>query len=146
MTEKRKRGAPKLYTDERLNKLAESLEQWVIDCHANEEFRILGDWYFDNHVNPNIIGTLLARNERLKEAHSVAKGYQEYQVAKGALMKKLDGRFSTFFLGCQHNWRMKDEEELKKKSFRNDFVRFIAAVKGMSPEEFEESDSDSDNG
>lgn len=131
-------GRPLKYTDEVLDQLAQSLRDWVKKCHKNDEFKLLSEWCFDNEFSPFYFKRYTTRHDGFREAYEWAKTYQEHQVAKGGLNKKLDPRFSQFFLGCQHGWRSKDDVEQQKRDLRNDFVKFMNHVKGEEDDDRED--------
>lgn len=117
----KKRGRPKgslspyIYTDEHLDSLAESLYEWVNDnIESNDQQFLLRDWCFAVGFHYANFSRYIAKNAKFKEAYNWAKAWQEHQVSKGALMNTLNPRFATFFLGCNHNWRMKEKEADKE--------------------------------
>lgn len=131
---------PKTYTDEYLDDLALSLKDWVLECYENDEFRMLYEWCQENDFHPQNFTRYTVNHEGFKEAYHWAKAWQEFQVVKGALTKKVDPRFAQFYLGCQHNWRSKDDPDAQKRDLRNDFVKFIDYVKGVENKEEEDED------
>lgn len=125
-------GRPLKYTDEVLDKLAISLVKWVKECRRKDELFLLHEWCFDNDFQPFYFKRYTDKHEGFREAYEWAKSFQEFQIAKGGLNKKLDPRFSQFFLGCQHGWRSKDDAEQQKRDLRNDFVKFLDHIKDDS--------------
>lgn len=132
---KDKGGRPTEYTEEVLEALAKNLREWV-DMHIeNDELHLLGDWCIKNNFSKCNFKRYCSKNQAFKEAHAYAKSWQEHQVAKGALTKKYDPRFSQFFLACLHGWRIKDDGEARKQDLRNDFNKFLSAAKGEDSED-----------
>lgn len=128
-------GRPKKYTDDVLDKLALSLRKWVKECRHKDELFLMHEWCFDNDFQIYYFGRYIDKHEGFREAYEWAKSFQEFQIAKGGLNKKLDARFSQFFLGCQHGWRSKDDADQQQRSFRNDFAKFLDVVKGEDEED-----------
>ena len=128
---------PSVYTEEKLNELADSLYDWVSKCHEEDEFKLLSEWAFENNFCHTNFKRYTAKNENFRLAYERAKSYQEQTIAKGGLTKKFESRFCTFFLGCQHGWRSKDDADQQKRDLRNDFVKFIEKIKDEDDEDDE---------
>jgi|SRR5271170_6611541 len=132
----------KKYTEEVLDKLAISLKKWVKDCYEKDQLCLLAEWCFVSNFHPGYFKRYTSVHDKFREAHAWAKAFQEFQVAKGALTKNLDPRFSQFFLGCQHGWRSKDDAEAQKRDLRNDFSKFLSYIKDEAPNEDEVEDDE----
>ncbi len=112
-------GRPRIYTDEILESLARSLNEWVTQNSISGKQFLLGDWCFDVGFNPKYFKRYADQSEEFKDAYEWAKQWQEHKIAKGALHNTLNARFSQFFLGCNHNWSTLEafeNEEEKVKS------------------------------
>ena len=104
------RGRPRIFTPDLLDKLAESLIDWVQEnIDAKEKIFLLGDWCFSVGFDMRYFKRYADQNESFKRAYAWAKQWQEHQVAKGALMNVLNPRFAQFFLGCNHKWSTLEE-------------------------------------
>lgn len=109
-------GKPHIYTEKHLNKLAKSLKDWVdASIQADGKQFLLRDWCFSSGFHYANFGRYIVKNKNFKEAYEWAKAWQEHQISKGALMNTLNSRFAQFFLGCNHNWRMKEKELDKER-------------------------------
>jgi hypothetical protein len=124
---KKQAGRPRIYTEERLSELAESLTLWVKEQVASKKFAMLGDWCFQVGFNPRYFTRYAEQHEGFKEAYEWAKAWQEHAVSKGALNQSLNARFAQFFLGCQHEWRTKDQSD--DRVLRNEFGKYLDAAK-----------------
>ena len=138
--EKRSVGRPLKYTPEVLDDLALKLRQWVKDCRRKDELALLSEWAFDHDFSPFYFKRYVEKHEGFKEAYLYAKAWQEHQVAKGGLTKKLDPRFSQFFLGCQHGWRSKDDVEDKEKKQMSKLEEIANILRGDLTDDDDEED------
>ena len=113
-------GRPRLYTEEKLSQLAQSLYEWVEAARKKNKFVLLSEWCFKEHFPPFHFAENIARSLEFKEAYMWAKAWQEHAVASGALQKDLDARFSQFFLAVNHGWSLdKDRENKEEKQKSN---------------------------
>lgn len=123
---------PWIWTDEKLDKLAEDLMDWVDDNVENQKASFLiGDWCYKVKMIPQYLNKFLERSDKLKFAHTYAKGWQEHMVAKGALFKKLDSNIAKFMLTCCHGWRENQKEEDKADKLENEFERFNRIMENL---------------
>lgn len=115
---------PWVWTNEKLDQLAEDLMAWVDDNVEKKKEFLLGDWCYKNGICPPNLNPLIERHEKLRNAHKYAKSWQEHMICKGALFKKLDPGFSKFMLICTHGWKENQLEEDKEEALKNDFSKF----------------------
>lgn len=140
MNDKNKKsvGRPRIYTDEKLSELAESLREWVLVLAQKQKFGMLGDWCFREGFNPKYFKHYSEQHEEFKEAYEWAKSWQEHIVARGALTQTLNARFAQFFLGCCHEWRTKDSED--NTTLANEFGKYLELAKKDDDDDDESSD------
>lgn len=134
-------GRPRLYTDEKLAELAESLYSWVESARRRNKFVLLSEWCFKEKFPPFHFAENIARSDAFKEAYQWAKAWQEHAVATGALSKDLDARFSQFFLSVNHGWTLNKDQENKEERQKCNLEKMSDALhqeaKGRPEEEDE---------
>lgn len=108
-------GRPRIYTEEKLNELAESLSNWVEEAVQSKSHFLLADWCFENGFIPNNIPRYTKQSENFNEAYLKAKAWQEHMITKGALFGKLNPRFAQFMLSCHYDWKPKEVVEHQGK-------------------------------
>ncbi len=106
-------GRPWVFTEEKLNELAESLDKWVDEAVKAKNNFLMGDWCFENKFLPQNFPRYTAQNENFKESYLRAKAWQEHMLVKGALFNKLSPKFAQFMLSCNHGWQTKEIIEHK---------------------------------
>jgi len=134
------------YNKKIVDQLADNLIEWVEENVKTHEFFLLGDWAFSNGVNPKHLGYMGKKSEKFKTAHQLAKAWQEHRLAKGALKKEFDSRFSSFFLAVHCGWKL-DPQKDKEEELLSDFRYFLNHVRGKNDEadrSFDETESGSD--
>ena len=113
-------GCPRLYTEEKLSMLAQSLMAWIEEAKRKNKFVLLSEWCFKEKFPPFHFAENIARSDEFKQAYLWAKAWQEHIVSSGALTKNLDARFSQFFLSVNHGWTLdRDRENKEEKQMSN---------------------------
>jgi len=135
-----KGGRPTHYTDEVLDKLADSLFEWVKNNASEGKYFLLSDWCFENGFSPQNFKRYCSKHEYFKDAYEYAKEWQAHYIAKNALYGTFNARFAQFFLSVQHDWKAKDDSDLKGKELRNDFGLFMDHIRNKYEKESEESE------
>jgi len=102
-------GRPKVYTEEKLEELADHFEDWMHKTIKANKLLWWKDWAYEIGVKPSMCSKFANDSKRFNEAYSMAKEIQESNVTKFALLKKLDSGFSKFYLINNHseNWKEK---------------------------------------
>jgi len=67
-------GRPRVYTEERLNELADSLNAWVDEAIQTKSHFLLGDWCFENNFLPQAFPRYVEQHEDFKDAYLRAVG------------------------------------------------------------------------
>lgn len=103
-------GHPKVWTEEKIHALADSLEEWLINARKEKKGFWWHEWCWDNGIAPSRVTKLAIENERFGQVYAYTKEWQESIIVQLALTKKLSDGFSKFYL-CNHysqNWKNKD--------------------------------------
>lgn len=119
-----------IYTEEKLDELADSLMKWTEKALQKGEFKILKLWCLENKFSNKNFTRHAAKHERFREAYEYAKDYQEYIVASGALTKKLDSGFSQFFLQCCCGWKKEEDVTSKENKARSQLEKICNILSG----------------
>lgn len=121
---KNKGGRPVVWTEERLEELANHLENSIEECRRTNKPFWWKDWAFEVDILPPRVAQYAKLNDKLMSAYMKASALQEWQVSKGALYKKFSSNFAQFFLSNMHaeNWRVRaevDVNELTTKQYES---------------------------
>lgn len=94
-------GRPVEWTDERIEKEAEALLEWIKEPKNFywEEFAIQRG--FPAHY----MSRLAKKNVRFKQAYELARMVQKMTISKNAMFKKFDSSFCRWFLACNYGMR-----------------------------------------
>lgn len=106
-----------VWTPERLNALAENLDQWVNKNIKEKKNFLLGDWCFEVGFLPVYFARYREKCLALDEAYNKAKAWQAHNIAKGALFNKLNSRFASLWLFNHHQddgWVVSGNSENKE--------------------------------
>jgi hypothetical protein len=120
-----------VYPHTYVNELAESLISWVEDNLKKNKAFLLGDWALANGVNPKHVSYLATKTEEFKVAYDLAKAFQEHMVCKGALERRLDPRFSQFYLVAHHGYSMSEVKQ-REEELKNDFAEFLSHMRHVN--------------
>lgn len=100
-TVKNKGGRPKTYTDDVLNDLAESLEDWMED-ETHIWFKL---WAVENWVPAEDLPRWAKTNERFKRAYARANTIQEARLVNLGLTDRQAGRIVELILKSKYDYR-----------------------------------------
>ncbi len=106
-------GRPKKWTGEKIEDLAESLDQWIEDAIKKKDQFWWWDWCFDVGLDQTKVSNIAKENERFRKSYERAKQWQESIVSRFALTKKFSEGFSKFYLTNHHRERWKESKEVE---------------------------------
>ncbi len=106
------------WTYERLQNVAEKLNEWVDKSIDEKTDFLLGDFCFESKLGflPSYFARYCERCLDLDKAYNRAKEWQEHNISKGALHNKLNGKFASLWLSHAHGWKINSGEEITKKA------------------------------
>jgi len=125
-----------------LNELADKLVDWVESNKQSERNFLLAEFAFTNRFRPSLLIQYARHHERFKEAYLYAKEWQEYMYSKGATHGSINSRFATFFLGCNHGWKMQTPED-SAQALTTAFDQFVEHIR-QDEKRYVISDDDED--
>lgn len=128
-------GRPRKWNGEKIEELADSLDEWIADAMQNRNEFWWWDWCFDVGLTPQKVQILAERSDRFRESVEKAKAWQESIVARFALTKKFSDNFSRFFLLSSHGsdkWRDKSAD-IQRESLLEDIEKLIEERKSGTP-------------
>ncbi len=102
-------GAPKLYTEEVINELADDLLAWL---EESDDHIFIYDWCKKHRIDPDFPSKWRVESSRFNRAMRCIEKQQESRCFQGALYKQLDSRMATFALSCKHGWVDKSKVEI----------------------------------
>lgn len=105
-------GRPKKWNGEKIEELAQSLDEWIDSAVKNKDQFWWWDWCFDVGLDHRKVSSIAKENDRFRESYNRAKHWQECVVGKGALSKEFSEGFSKFMLVNHYpeNWKEKAPE------------------------------------
>ncbi len=108
-------GAPELYTNEYLSRLAKEFLDWSL-IEDNFWFK---DFCLDKSIPPQNISEFANKSKEFREAYIIVKERCESKLVKKALARKHDGYFSFQVLKQMHEWKDKTETDVNLKTFEH---------------------------
>ena len=113
---KNKGGRPVVWTEEKLEELADLMEEHMDKCQREKRPFWWKDFAFEVNLLPSRIAQYSKLNDKLMSAYMKGLALQEWQVSKGALYKKFSSNFAQFFLSNMHaeNWRVRTEVDVSE--------------------------------
>jgi hypothetical protein len=133
-------GRPRTWTEEKLEALAEDLYDWVDEARKKDKLLLLTEWCFDVGIHPQSVPRYMSYSEKFKEAYNWARAWQEQIVAKGALQKKFDARFSQFFLAVNHGWTLDKDRENKEEKQKSNLEKMSDSIHAHVDDEDSENE------
>lgn len=140
-------GRPPDWTDERIEKAAESLEKYIDDVQRDKKNFWWQDWCYEYGICPSKASEFAKANEKFRQAYKKANAWQEHIIVKGMLAKKLDSKGSIFFLTNKYrqNWSEKpadnsvSKEDLEKFQQVMNLLQQTQAMQAQSARKIEET-------
>ena len=96
-------GTPKIWTQEAIEKEAESLEEWL----KKPDSLYFCDFVLEKPYGPDKISAFAKENERFREARAKAQMMQERKLMDGGLTRKYDSSFCKFTMQNVCRWHDK---------------------------------------
>lgn len=106
------------WTHERLEHVAEKLNEWVDKSIESGDNFLLGKFCFESKLGflPSYFARYCERCIDLDNAYNRAKEWQEYKMSEGALFNKLNAKFAALWLSHAHGWKINSNDETTKKA------------------------------
>lgn len=105
-------GRPKKWNGEKIEELAQSLDEWIDSAVKHRDQFWWLDWCFDVGLDQRRVAEIAKKDIRFSVSYARAKYWQESIIARGALIKELSEGFSKFMLVNHYpeNWKEKAPE------------------------------------
>lgn len=100
-------GAPAIYNDEFLEKLAIELMQWT----ENPTSVWFEAFAFEHKIPADRLVDFAKRNEKFAEAYHYAKQWQKQKLMEGGLLSKFNPSITKLLLS--HYYTVRDQQEIK---------------------------------
>lgn len=118
-------GRPRYYTEERLDLIADELEEWMLD----PKNVFIEDFCFSKKICDDEVNTYCERSKKFSRSIKRVKQKQKAALMKMGLNKKGFTPMSIFLLKCNHN--MREEQQ----SIQNtDLETLLSNIAGSSKE------------
>lgn len=93
-------GAPELWTEEKLNELADEFTKWWHNPY-NVWFK---DFALEKYLHPNVLALWAHKNDRFKAAYEYAKEMQQTRLVNGSLKRTFHDAACARVLAHSHGW------------------------------------------
>ena len=109
-----------------VDSLADELQSYVKECRASGAIFLFQNFAFDHGINPKHLARLREKSEDFRNAHEMAKMYQEGCILENAITRKFDANFSKYVLSCNHGWKEPKEENVQAENVKTNFDKTAA--------------------